>query len=136
MLQRIRLSLLLALLCVSISTSSAQLPTDDGDRMRYNVQIDIRGAYVSGVCSMLKEDGVIKAAIVNEFGVSIFNFIYLPAKDKVKIIDAMQKLDKWYIRRMLKHDLRECIHLLRQGIYTYENTKRGLKYQFSAWTSN
>ena len=122
--------LLLSLLCVSLCTA-AQLPREDGERMRYGIEIDMRGAYLSGICSMLYEDGMLKAAIVNEFGVSAIAFTYDPRKDKVRIVSATDKLDKWYIRRMLRHDLRECLHCLQQGVFTYENEKRGMTYMFS-----
>lgn len=99
--------------------------------MRYGIEIDMRGAYLSGICSMLYEDGMLKAAIVNEFGVSAIAFTYDPRKDKVRIVSATDKLDKWYIRRMLRHDLCECLHCLQQGVFTYENKKRGMTYMFS-----
>ena len=80
---------------------------------------------------MLFEDGKLKASVVNEFGLSTMDFEYDPQKDKVKIINIVKKLDHWYIKRVLKRDLRILIHNLRQGIYKHENAKYEITYTFS-----
>ena len=106
------------------------LPSTEGERARYSVQIDVKKAYISGICGMLFEDGKLKASVVNEFGFSAMDFEYDPQKDKVKIINIVKKLDHWYIKRVLKRDLRILIHNLRQGIYKHENTKYEIIYNF------
>ena len=106
------------------------LPSSEGERARYSVQIEIKKAYISGICGMLFEDGKLKACVVNEFGLSAMDFEYDPQKDKVKIINVIKKLDHWYIKRVLKRDLRILIHNLRQGIYRHENTKYEITYTF------
>ena len=106
------------------------LPSSEGERARYSVQIDVKKAYISGICGMLFEDGKLKASVVNEFGFSAMDFEYDPQKDKVKIINIVKKLDHWYIKRVLKRDLRILIHNLRQGIYKHENTKYEITYTF------
>ena len=106
------------------------LPSSEGERARYSVQIDVKKAYISGICGMLFEDGKLKASVVNEFGFSAMDFEYDTQKDKVKIINIVKKLDHWYIKRVLKRDLRILIHNLRQGIYKHENTKYEITYDF------
>ena len=106
------------------------LPSNEGERARYGVQIDVKKAYISGMCGMLFENGKLKASVVNEFGLSAMDFEYNPQKDKVKIINVIKKLDHWYIKRVLKRDLRILIHNLRQGINKYENTKYEITYTF------
>ena len=106
------------------------LPSSEGERARYSVQIDVKKAYISGICGMLFEEGKLKASVVNEFGFSAMDFEYDPQKDKVKIINIVKKLDHWYIKRVLKCDLRILIHNLRQGIYKHENTKYEITYSF------
>ena len=106
------------------------LPSSEGERARYSVQIDVKKAYISGICGMLFEDGKLKASVVNEFGFSAMDFEYDTQKDKVKIINIVKKLDHWYIKRVLKRDLRILIHNLRQGIYKHENTKYEITYNF------
>ena len=106
-----------------------QLPQQNGDRERYDVQIDIKKAYISGICVMLKEDDVIKASVINEFGVSATDFTY--ANDKITLVNLMKQLDKWYIRRTLRKDLRNVMHNLQEGKEKYENTKYNITYNFS-----
>lgn len=125
---------LLVLLLLSVSSelfSQVQFPDKDGERAKYDVKIDIRKAYISGVCMMMKDEGIVKASIVNEFGLSAVDFTYNPSKDKVKILNVMSKMDKWYIRRVLRKDLRNIMHQLPQGIYTYENKKQHIIYTFN-----
>ena len=108
----------------------AALPMNDGERQRYDVQIDVRGAYISGVCMMLNDGGLIKATVVNEFGVTAISYTYDPVSGRVRLVSVMDMLDKWYIRRVLRRDLRHVMDGLRQDISTYENTKRKIRYQF------
>lgn len=120
------LSFAFCLLLVEAQT----LPLDEGERARYSVQIDVKKAYISGICGMLFEDGKLKASVVNEFGLSAMDFEYNPQKDKVKIIYIIKKLDHWYIKRVLKRDLRILLHNLEQGIYKHENVKYEITYTF------
>ena len=106
------------------------LPSSEGERARYSVQIDVKKAYISGICGMLFDEGKLKASVVNEFGFSAMDFEYDTQKDKVKIINIVKKLDHWYIKRVLKRDLRILIHNLKQGIYKHENTKYEITYNF------
>ena len=106
------------------------LPSNEGERARYSVQIDIKKAYISGICGMLFEDGKLKASVVNEFGLSAMDFEYNPQKDKVIIINIIKKLDHWYIKRVLKRDLRILLHNLEHGIYKHENAKYEITYIF------
>ena len=106
------------------------LPSNEGERARYSVHIDVKKAYISGICGMLFEDGKLKASVVNEFGLSAMDFEYDSQKDKVKIINIIKKLDHWYIKRVLKRDLRILLHNLKQGIYKHENAKYEITYTF------
>lgn len=124
--------LIVVLMTVTASMfGQTQFPQFDGDRARYDVKIDIRKAYISGVCVMVKDEGIIKASIMNEFGISAMDFTYNPTKDKVKILSVMSKMNKWYIKRVLRKDLRQMMHLLPQDIYTYENKKYQITYTFN-----
>ena len=120
------LSFAFCLLLVEAQT----LPSDEGERARYSVQIDVKKAYISGICGMLFEDGKLKASVVNEFGLSAMDFEYNPQKDKVKIINIIKKLDHWYIKRVLKRDLRILLYNVEQGIYKHENVKYEITYTF------
>ncbi len=122
---------IIAIISFSFLFAEAQsLPSDEGERARYSVQIDVKKAYISGICGMLFEDGKLKASVVNEFGLSAMDFEYDSRKDKVKIINIIKKLDHWYIKRVLKRDLRILLHNLEQGIYKHENAKYEITYTF------
>jgi 4'-phosphopantetheinyl transferase len=56
-------------------------------------------------------------------------------KDKVKLIYVMNTLNKWYIKRVLKKDLKEIMHLMQNGENEYRNNKRKLYYQFTLMTA-
>ena len=105
-------------------------PSANGDRARYNVQMDFKKAYISGICIMLMEDDIIKASVVNEFGVSALDVTYNPAKQKVKILKVMGNMNKWYIKKVLKKDLKQVMTNLPLGNNTYEDTKYSIKYTF------
>ena len=113
----------------------AQLPSVEGDRQRYHFQLDFRKAYLSGVLSMLMEDGVIRCAVVNEFGVSTIEFIYSPAKDKVKIIYLVSRLNRWYIKKVIRRDLKAVMHCLERGEMGYENKRYQTIFVLSPYES-
>ena len=116
---------------LSLNEGATIFPQNEGDRARYNVQIDFKKAYISGVCIMLMEDGQVKASVVNEFGVSALDFSYNPSKKKVKILSVMGKMNKWYIKKVLRKDLQKVMQQLPLGDGTYEDVKFGIKYTFS-----
>lgn len=97
----------------------------------YSMQIDFKNAYVSGLCVLVKDDNIVKSSIVNEFGVSIIDFVYNIKKDKVELKYVINSLDKWYLRRVLRKDLKQIMHIMQKGGNEYVNNKRGLRYSFS-----
>ena len=115
----------------SASAQENLFPRADGDRARYDVQIDFEKAYLSGVCLMLQEGGIIKASVVNEFGVSALDFSYDLEKKKVKIHHVIANMNKWYIKRILRRDLRKVMSLLADGQNAYEDEKYGIIYTFN-----
>lgn len=102
----------------------------------YSMQIDFENAYVSGLCVLARENDIIKSSIVNEFGVSIIDFVYKIKKNKVELKYVMSTLDKWYLKRILRKDLREIMHIMQSGGTEYINNKRGLKYTFFLMEGN
>ena len=106
-------------------------PVHSGERARYTALIEMPKAYLSGICILLREDEVLKGAVFNEFGVSAVDFSYYPKKDKVKLHHVIKMLNRWYIKRILKKDLRELIHCLQQGDTQYRNEKYKIYYKFT-----
>lgn len=129
-LNRLFVILILSLLPL-ISMAQKVYPERNGDKVRYNIQIDFKKAYLSGVCILSQQEDGIVSSIVNEFGVSIMDFSYNPLKKKVKIHHITQKLNRWYIKRVLKKDIRSMLEVMQAGGNEYIDNKYHIKYLFS-----
>ncbi len=130
-----RTIILTILLTLSLTGQAQSLLPGEGERVRYDIQIDFRKAYVSGLCTMLGDEGAVKASVVNEFGVSAIDFIYRPDRDKVKIVSLLAQLDKWYIRLLLRKNLKALMHQLQQGHTTYADHKHHVTYTLTPHTA-
>ena len=102
-----------------------------GSRMKYSATIEMPKGYVSGICLLMAEDGVIKGSMFNEFGISSMDFTYQTGKDKVKLVSVIKMLDKWYIKRVLRRDMAHVVKNLQSGIPTYRNEKYKINYKFT-----
>lgn len=107
------------------------LPIRAQERHKYAATIEMKQGYLSGICVMVSEKDVYRASFFNEFGISALDFTYQPSKRKVKLQHVIKMMDKWYIRRVLKHDLAHVVDNLLQGIPTYTDEKYHIKYQFT-----
>lgn len=73
------------------------------DSSEYTFFMQARGQEITGICMVSQSpDGQTTGTIVNEFGVKAFDFII--DKGKVKILNVIKPLDRWYIRKVLKKD--------------------------------
>lgn len=119
------------LLALPISVQAqTTFPSADGERAKYAAYIEMPKAYVSGICVLLQEDGLIKGSLFNEFGITALDFTYNPQRDKVKLHSVMKMMDKWYIRKVLKKDLRQVMKALKEGQTEYTNQRRHIVYRF------
>ncbi len=123
------------LYCWAISVSSVVAqsiyPDSVGCVMRYNALIELKQGYVSGVCLIVNEGEVLKASLFNEFGISALDFSYNPRRNKVKLLNVMSFLDKWYIKRVLKKDIVALLHNFKSGIGEYRDERYGIDYKFN-----
>lgn len=128
----IRICLMVLLLIEPLSIM-AQLtyPANEGDKVRYNLQVEIRDSFLSGICIMVNNDGIIASSIVNEFGISLMDFIYSEQKDKVKLCNMIKPLDRWYVKRLLKRSLRGMLKAMKSGDTEYIDEKNRIKYVFT-----
>ena len=79
---------------------------DSIGRQEYKMNISVKDADVSGILIMKCDStGVIKCALMNEFGISALNFCISEDRRKVELVNVISFLDKWYIRKVLKSDL-------------------------------
>lgn len=122
--------LMFGLACLT-ATAQTTFPTQEGERVRYSASIEMPRGYLSGVCILLREDATIKGSLFNEFGISALDFSYSPDKDKVKLHSVMAMLNKWYIKRVLKKDLRALMHSLQAGETSYTDKKYKIDYRFT-----
>ena len=126
--------LFISLLSVAGLRAQTVLPVSNGQHARYDAMIQMADGYISGVCVLLREDGVVKGCLFNEFGITALDFTYHPDKHKVKLHHVVPMLDKWYIRRVLRNDLVRFMEALHRGETVYQNTSRHITYQMTPIT--
>ncbi|MCC8039421.1 MAG: hypothetical protein LIP02_15025 [Bacteroidales bacterium] len=104
-------------------------PSEVGQRTRNQLIIQMPKAQASGILIMAcVSPDTINASVVNEFGISLMDFSYNSRKDKVKLHSVMKALDKWYIRRTLRNDLRQLLNIMREGGTEYYDKRHKINY--------
>lgn len=98
---------------------------------RYSAYIETPKASVSGICILAETGDTVRGCFFNEFGITALSFLYIPSRDKVTLKSVMPALDKWYIRRVLRRDLRRLLHRLQQGDGTYQNSRYHINYSLT-----
>jgi hypothetical protein len=91
--------LILSLLSISLCTWG----------QRFSTFIETPRASISGICVLVTDSSEVCGSLFNEFGITALDFTYLPSKNKVRLHSVMSALDHWYIRRILRRDLRQII---------------------------
>ena len=128
---RLYLPFISLLLCLSVRLQAqTTFPSAEGERAKYSAYIEMPKGYVSGICVLLKEEGVVKGSLFNEFGFTALDFTYNPERDKIKLHSVMKMMDKWYIRKVLKKDLRQVMKALMKGESEYTNQRQHIVYRF------
>ena len=124
--------------CVSLLLSSALslkaqslLPSPSGEAARYDAYIELPRGYLSGVCIMRCAGDTLRGSIFNGFGVSAMDFVYDRRKDRVRLLSVMKMMDRWYIRRTLRSDLRQLFKSMNAGEGEYRNERRHILYRFT-----
>ena len=123
----------LTFLTAHFSTVNAQVcfPSTQGEKAKYSAYIDMPQGYVSGVCVLFNEGTVIRGSLFNEFGITALNFSYDIKKEKIKLYSVVKLMDKWYIKRILKKDLKQLMKCLQKGESVYQDEKYHITYSFS-----
>ena len=137
-----RCLLLSSLLWMAVVAVAADylLPLDD--RQEYSVAITARGAEITGVCIVKTDAEGSRGAIVNEFGIHALDFMVSADRRKVKLLNVIPMMDRWYVRRVVKKDLRTLFNATADGeqaggrtvtvepdgTVTLTNTRHKLKY--------
>ena len=102
----ISLLMLLSALSVSAQDSSDSLFSFQGNTLKYNMSIQRKEMNITGICMMRHTGNDIIGSVVNEFGIKAFDFDYNIDKKKVKLNNVVGFINKWYIRKILKGDLK------------------------------
>ena len=102
----ISLLMLLSALSVSAQDSSDSLFSFQGNTLKYNMSIQRKEMNITGICMMRRTGNDIIGSVVNEFGIKAFDFDYNIDKKKVKLNNVVEFINKWYIRKILKGDLK------------------------------
>ena len=123
----------LTFLTAHFSTVNAQVcfPSTQGEKAKYSAYIDMPQGYVSGVCVLFNEGTVIQGSLFNEFGITALNFSYDIKKEKIKLYSVVKLMDKWYIKKILKKDLKQLMKCLQKGESVYQDEKYHITYSFS-----
>ena len=106
-------------------------PRQEGEKVRYAVVIEFGRGYISGVGIIAIQEEEIRGVVFNEFGVSVISFSYNPRKNRMKILDAVGKLDRWYVKRVIRKDMVHVMNALQMSETTYVNEKRRIRYTFT-----
>lgn len=81
-------------------------PETEGQRMEYMVTLNFGRAHFSGICVMKCLHGEIVGTLMNEFGLRAFDIRYNPHRGRVMLTNLLDLLDRWYIRKTLRRDLK------------------------------
>ena len=119
------------------------------ERAEYAMRIEVRKIDITGILVLrLTPEGEIRGAMMNEFGVSALNLLITPDRKKVRLLNVSSLLNKWYIKRAIRADMRYLfrarmsdvgqkrkgrrIDITDEGITLYG--RHGITYQFTQQT--
>lgn len=98
-------------LSIALWLTALQCHADDSATRRTAFDITLgNGGHLSGILLTRHTDGgEIAGTMINEFGVTALSFIYRVDKEKMELRDVIGFLNKWYIKRVLRSDLADCL---------------------------
>ena len=113
-------------------------------KRNYRVTIAARGAELTGICIIKTDTTGSRGAVVNEFGIHALDFTLSPDRKKVKLLNVMPAMNRWYIKRVVRGDLKflfgatqnpqrkgkRTVTVDADSTLTLVNSKYGLKYSF------
>jgi hypothetical protein len=112
------------------------LPQSAGEKARFTAVIEMPKGYMSGICVLLCDGDLIKGSMFNDFGITFMDFTFNQRKDKVKLLSVQKMMDKWYIRKILRRDLRLLFHAMREGKGEYRDEKYKMLFRFTQLTED
>lgn len=144
-----RILILLFLSVAGVFGSYAQIEVSEQETashlQRYAFEISLQRGHITGILVTRTVNDEIIGTMVNEFGVTALSFVYNVKKNKIKLIDVLPMLNKWYIKQVLKNDLKYCVDIIYAlpakkkknyvvgesgGCMSVTNSKRKITYTF------
>lgn len=135
------ISLLLCLCRVSVQAQSYPLLLNGEERASWNFTLERGTMTVTGICLTRQTEQGLVGSVVNEFAIHFFDFTC--RNNRVKVSNVFPAMNKWYIRRVLRSDLKLLTANTPQSIgrrrqlmvnqpdsITLINHKRHLTYRF------
>lgn len=102
-----------------------------GQESRHYLSINLPKQGFTGVCLAESDSLQIRGTIVNEFGIKALDFVYDKLSDQIRMPYIVKNLDKWYLRKVLKRDLKGILpRLCENSAFIYEGHKRKMTYNF------
>jgi hypothetical protein len=132
------------------SYAVAQPPA--GKVVESRTELNFRDNALSAITVLKADsDGTLRGTMMNEFGISALSFTVSADRRHLKLLNVMPKLNKWYIKKVLRADLRHLFSarnsqlgqtvkhrtLTRDslGTLTLTNDKRHITYIFQPFTT-
>lgn len=105
-----RCLLFVSLLLTAVFGAAAQkdyvIDVPHSGRVEYRFDMTARGASITGIAIVKNVNDSIKGMLVNEFGIKALAFAVSPDRQQVSLSQLMPMIDKWYVRRVLKSDIK------------------------------
>lgn len=99
------ISTLVSAACLTAAAqTSYPLLLDGQERAVWAFTLDRRELTMTGICIVRQGAEGVAGTVVNEFGVKAFDFTV--RKGRLKLRNMAQPINRWYIRRTLRSDLR------------------------------
>lgn len=132
------------LLLAGVASAAGWLLPLDG-RQQFAVSIAARGVMLTGICVVSTDSaGYSRGSVVNEFGIHAFDFTVGADRRRVRLLNVVPQLDRWYLRRVVRGDLRRLflatatgrqkghrtVSLSADGTVVLVNERHNLEYGF------
>lgn len=97
---------------IPIFDASSQSIIESADlshSLKYHLNIGTPKGRISGILIIKNDSTHLNGTIINEFGFSAIDFTLYRNNNRIKLQHVVKALDKWYIKRVLRNDLKELL---------------------------
>ena len=111
-LMKIFLLFLSSLFAYTAQATEVSVDSITESTQHFSFQLTTPKATLSGILITRQTGDEIIGSMINEFGISAIDFSYNKKNDKIKLLSVVSFLNKWYIKMVLRKDLKVCLHQL------------------------